>query len=65
MVVRKGIVKQSIDTLASTSDTVGVPDFSSPMNYFRYCFYIAAILAVITFKQNYSGKYYLFMVRGM
>ena len=65
MVVEKCIIKQSIDTLASTSESGGTPDFSSPMNYFRYCFYIAAILAVVTFGQRNSGKYYLFMVRGL
>ena len=65
MVVVKGIIKQSIETLASASDTGGIPDFSSPMNYFRYCFYIAAILAVITFGHHNSEKYYLFMVRGL
>ena len=64
MVVGKGIIKQSIDVIATTSDSGGLPDFSSPMNNFHNCFYIAAILAVVTFGQN-SGKYYLFMVRGL
>ena len=65
MIVEYGIIKQSIDTLASTSENGGKPDFSSPMNYFRYCFYIAAFLSIITFGQDNSGRYYLYMVRGL
>ena len=49
MVLEKSIIKQSIDVIASTSETGGKPDFSSPMNYFRYCIYIAAFFAIATF----------------
>ena len=64
MVLEKKIIKQSLDTLSSSPETGGIVDFSNPMNYLRYTFYLAAFLALITYGQ-YSGKYYLFMVRGL
>jgi hypothetical protein len=62
MVLEKRIIKQSLDSLSSPG--TGGPDFSNPMNYLRYTFYLAALLALVTFGQ-YSAKYYLFMVRGL
>jgi len=49
MVQEKKIIKQSLDTLNSSPETGGGPDFSNPMNYFRYSFYLAAFLALLTF----------------
>jgi len=64
MVQEKKIIKQSLDTLNSSPENGGGPDFSNPMNYFRYSFYFAALLALLTFGY-YSAKYYMFMVRGL
>jgi len=50
MVLKKNLIKQDIDLLAAPSDTGGLPDFSSPVNNFRYLFILAAILFVVTFR---------------
>ena len=46
----KNIIKQDIDLLAAPSDAGGLPDFSNPINNFRYFFVLAAILFVVTFR---------------
>lgn len=51
MVQEKKIIKQSLDTLSSSPESGGIPDFSNPMNYLRYTFYLALFLALITFGQ--------------
>jgi len=63
MVLEKKLIKQSLDTLTSSSGSKGAPDFSNPINYLRYTFYLAALIALLTYGQ-YSGKCYIFMVRG-
>ena len=63
MVIEKKIIKQSLDNLTSSSGSGGALDFSNPMNYLRYTFYLAALIALLTYGQ-YSGKCYIFMVRG-
>ena len=50
MVLKRNIIKQDIDLLAAPLDAGGLPDFSSPINNFRYFFVIAAILFVVTFR---------------
>ena len=60
----KGIIKQSIDNIATATDSGEVPDFSNPVNNFRYFGIIGAILFIVTFR-SYSSKYNLFMIRGL
>ena len=50
MVLTRNIIKQDIDLLAAPSDAGGLPDFSSPVNNFRYFFVLAAILFIVTFR---------------
>ena len=50
MVLKKNLIKQDIDLLAAPSDAGGSPDFSSPINNFRYFFILAAFLFIVTFR---------------
>ena len=50
MVMIKGIIKQSIDNIATATDTGELPDFSNPVNNFRYFGVIGAILFIVTFR---------------
>ncbi len=50
MVMIKGIIKQSIDNIATATDTGELPDFSNPVNNFRYFGAIGAILFIVTFR---------------
>ena len=49
MILTKEIIKQSIDNIAAASDSGELPDFSSPVNYFRYFGVLGAILFMVTF----------------
>jgi len=50
MILTKNLIKQDIDLLAVPSDAGGLPDFSSPVNNFRYLFILAALLFIVTFR---------------
>ena len=46
----KGIIKQSVDNIATATDSRELPDFSNPVNNFRYFGIIGAILFIVTFR---------------
>ena len=50
MVMTKGIIKQSIDNIATPTDSGELPDFSNPVNNFRFFGAIGAILFIVTFR---------------
>ena len=50
LVMKKGIIKQSIDNIATATDSGELPDFSNPVNNFRYFGVIGAILFIVTFR---------------
>ena len=50
MVLTKDIIKQSIDNIAAASDSGEIPDFSSPVNNFRYFGVLGAVLFILTFR---------------
>ena len=49
-VMKKGIIKQSVDNIATATDSGELPDFSNPVNNFRYFGVIGAILFILTFR---------------
>ena len=50
MVMKKSIIKQSIDNIAAVTDSGDLPDFSNPVNNFRYFGIIGAILFIVTLR---------------